>query len=131
MTVFVDTSALYAFLDADDPNHRAVRDAMGALGATPLLSHSYAVVESVALVERRLGRDAARELLDELVSKLLVIFVDRSIHDAAVSAYLAAAGGLPSLVDFTSFEVMRRLGIRTAFAIDRDFADAGFDVIPA
>lgn len=130
MTVFVDTSALYALLDADDPRHVASREAFAQLRSTPLLSHSYAVVESVALVERRLGQRAARDLLAEIVAQLHVIYVDESIHGVAVGSYLASGGRGPSLVDFTSFEVMRRHAITTAFALDRDFADAGFDVIP-
>jgi predicted nucleic acid-binding protein len=36
-----------------------------------------------------------------------------------------------SLVDWTSFLVMRRRGISTAFALDSDFAAEGFEVIPA
>jgi uncharacterized protein len=60
-----------------------------------------------------------------------VFWVDETTHGAAASAYLCSRASGPSLVDFTSFEVMRKLGIRTAFAVDRDFADAGFDVIPA
>jgi predicted nucleic acid-binding protein len=130
VSVFVDTSALFAFLDSADANHVVIRDTLDELGSTPLVSHSYVVTESVALVERRLGRAAVRDLLGELVSQLLVIFVDRSTHDAAVNAYLGSAGRSPSLVDFTSFEVMRQFGIRRALAVDRDFADAGFDVIP-
>jgi predicted nucleic acid-binding protein len=35
-----------------------------------------------------------------------------------------------SLVDCTSFEVMRRLGITSAFAIDRHFVEQGFEVLP-
>jgi len=31
-----------------------------------------------------------------------------------------------SLVDYTTFEVMRREGIRQAFAFDPHFAEAGF-----
>jgi predicted nucleic acid-binding protein len=36
-----------------------------------------------------------------------------------------------SLVDWTSFLVMRRRGISTAFALDPDFAVEGFEVMPA
>lgn len=130
MTVFVDTSALYALLDASEPSHAACHAQFAQLKATPLLSHSYVVIESVALVERRLGFQAVRDLLDELVSQLDVVYVDEAIHGAAVAGYLASGTGRPSLVDFTSFEVMRKLGIRTAFAGDRYLEHAGFDVIP-
>ena len=129
MTVFVDTSVLYAILDADDPSHEASRAEFARLKSTPLVSHSYVVLESVAIVERRLGRAAARDLLKELIAQIQIVYIDDSIHGPAVSAYLSSAG--PSLVDCTSFEVMRRAGIRTALAVDSDFTDAGFEVIPA
>ncbi|MGH3136565.1 MAG: type II toxin-antitoxin system VapC family toxin [Gaiellaceae bacterium] len=131
MTVFVDTSALYALLDADDPRHVDVKKSFASLDGTRLLSHSYVVVESVALVERRLGRSATRDLLVELVTQIAVLYVDESIHNAATSAYFSSGPTGPSLVDFTSFEVMRLRGVRTALAVDRDFADAGFQVLPA
>ena len=55
--------------------------------------------------------------------------MDPKLHEAAVSAFLAARGAL-SLVDCVSFEVMRRLAIPTAFAFDRDFERAGFRTLP-
>lgn len=126
----MDTSALYALLAADDPRHADVKQSFNNLAGASLLSHSYVVVESSALVERRLGRSATRDLLERLVGQVRVVYIDESIHDAATSAYLASGTAGPSLVDFTSFEVMRRRGIRTALAVDRDFTDAGFEVIP-
>lgn len=44
---------------------------------------------------------------------------------------MLAAGRRVSLVDWTSFLVMRRRGITTAFAFDADFAAEGFQVTPA
>jgi predicted nucleic acid-binding protein len=44
-------------------------------------------------------------------------------------AFLAAGSEGPSLVDCTSFEVMRRRAIATAFAFDRHFEAAGFAVL--
>jgi predicted nucleic acid-binding protein len=43
---------------------------------------------------------------------------------------LVASRRQVSLVDLVSFEVMRREGIDTAFAFDRDFERAGFQVVP-
>jgi predicted nucleic acid-binding protein len=43
---------------------------------------------------------------------------------------LAAVRRDVSLVDWVSFEVMRRSGIGTAFAFDRDFRRHGFATIP-
>lgn len=130
MTVFVDTSALYIALDADDEMHQQVVGTLRGLLEEPLVTHSYVVAESTALVERRLGRRHARRLLTHLLAPVEVVWIDERIHRAATSAYLATTRRGPSLVDCTSFEVMRTLGLGTAFAVDRDFADAGFDVIP-
>jgi predicted nucleic acid-binding protein len=130
VTVFVDTSALYIALDAEDEFHEEVAGAFRDLQGQGLVTNNYVVTESVALVERRLRRQCARHLLTHLLAPIEIVWVDESIHGHATSGYLAAGSTGPSLVDFTSFEVMRRRGIRTALTVDRDFADAGFDVLP-
>jgi predicted nucleic acid-binding protein len=129
--MFVDTSALYALMDRDDRNHAgAARFWSGINVAEPLVTHSYVLVETSALVQRRLGIEALRVLVDELTLPISTVFVDRTVHDAAVSGVLAAQLRQLSLVDMVSFEVMRRAGIRTAFAFDDHFARFGFDVQP-
>ncbi|MDP8943935.1 MAG: PIN domain-containing protein [Actinomycetota bacterium] len=132
MTVLADTSALYAFLDGDDANHlRATAYFQDRLGAAePLLTHNYVVVEAAALVQRRLGSAAVRALLEDVAPRLGVVWVDEELHRAAVAALLAAVRRRVSLVDWMSFEVMRRRGIDAAFAFDRDFAAQGFRTLP-
>lgn len=131
MAVFVDTSALYAVLDRDDGCHRAAAEAFGALlDGSELVTHSYVVVETTALVQRRLGTDAVRALTDDLLPACELVFVDESLHTAAVAALLAARSSEVSLVDWASFELMRRLGIGEAFAFDEDFREQGFSLVP-
>lgn len=131
--VLVDTAALYALLDEDDRVHERARAWFAGPGSDPalrLVSHTYVVVEAAALVHRRLGAEAVRVLLDDLVPALAVRAVDDRLHERAVAAYLA---GLPrdvSLVDRVSFEVMREEAIDTAFTFDDDFRDHGFSVVP-
>ncbi|MFN8188076.1 MAG: PIN domain-containing protein [Gaiellales bacterium] len=131
MSVFVDTSALYAVLDRDDRNHAAAAETLTALldGET-LVTHGYAVVEATALVQRRLGMEAVRSLADDLLPALELVFVDESLHRAAVASLLACGARDVSLVDWTSFELMRRLAIAEAFAFDDDFARQGFTLLP-
>lgn len=83
-----------------------------------------------ALVQRRLGSVATRFLLEDLVPSLEVVWVDQHLHDNAVSAVLAGLRRRVSLVDWVSFEVMRRQGIERAFAFDRDFVAQGFETVP-
>ena len=131
MSVFVDTSALYAVLDADDPNHAAASSVFRELRERDRLTHNYVAVEATALVERRLGRRGVRDLHERLLPAMEIHWIDAATHAAAVAALLArgARRGV-SLVDHASFEVMRRVGVQTAFAFDRDFAGEGFRILP-
>lgn len=95
-----------------------------------LLTHNYVVVEAVTLVQRRLGPDAARDLLEAVLPPIDVVWVGEELHEAAVAAFLAGVRRKISLVDWVSFELMRRRGIETAFAFDRDFARQGFTTVP-
>jgi predicted nucleic acid-binding protein len=128
VSVFVDTSAVYALLDADDSNHeRALRAGERLLGEE-LVTHSYVIVELVSLVRRRLGAEAAARLIDEVLPAIDVTDVDAALRGRALAAFRAATPSNVSLVDRTSFEFMRQRGIRRAWAMDADFAAAGFEL---
>ena len=68
MSVFVDTSALFAILDADDQNHEQAKQAWVSLitQGTDLVCTSYILVEAFALVQRRLGMEAVRVLQEDM-----------------------------------------------------------------
>lgn len=128
MIVFVDTSAFLAVLDAGDRNFRKARVAWERLvsSAEALICHNYVLVEASALVQRRLGLAALRALEEDVLPLVRTIWVEEDVHRAAVGALFAAADRSLSLVDCVSFEVMRRSGIRTAFAFDAHFKERGF-----
>jgi predicted nucleic acid-binding protein len=134
-SVFVDTSALYAGLDADDANGEAAVMAWQRLlddveaGDVELVSHSGVITESAALVQRRLGMVATRVLLDDLLRTMTIVWVDAELHARASAALLAANRRDVSLVDWTSFEIMRERAIDVAFAFDDDFAAQGFALL--
>lgn len=129
MTVFVDTSALYALLSADDPMHRRAAEAFLGLEDSELLTHNYVVVECCALAHRRLGPTAARNLVSDVLSPIELVWIDEPVHRVASATFLSSGANGPSLVDCASFEVMRLRTIQTAFAFDRHFTDAGFDML--
>lgn len=131
MTVFVDTSALYALLDADDANRAPAVERLAALqeSGAALLTHSYVIVESAALVQRRLGVRAAIALHDDLLAVVSVERVGEDLHRAGWTALRAARQRHVSLVDHVSFELMRRRRIDTAFAFDDDFEREGFRLL--
>ena len=135
--IFVDTSALYALLDADDDHHAAAARGWERLldemesGRHRGITHYGVVVETSALVQRRLGMQAVGELHDSVLEILVVEDVDTDLHKRAVAAMLAAGRRAVSLVDWTSFELMRARSITHALAFDDDFTERGFHPPPS
>lgn len=131
-SLFVDTSALYALHDRDDHQHAAAariwRSMLDVLadGDLRVVTHSAVIVETSALVQRRLGMAALRDLHHETLPVLEIVWVRADLHQRAVSALLAADRRDVSLVDWTSFELARDRGITRVFAFDDDFVVQGF-----
>ncbi len=132
MTVFVDTSAFYAILDAAVFEHEPARERWPALlaGDETLVTSNYAIVETVALVQHRLGLAAVETLFRDMLPAVGVLWVDATLHEAAVALLLSAARRRLSLVDCASFAAMRAHGLDTAFAFDRHFTEQGLTVVP-
>jgi len=129
MTVFADTSALYALLDRDDRFHSAARATFAGLAGEEILTHSYVLVEMIALTQRRLGANAVRRFSQDFLPVLNTVWVDEATHNSGLAALLAALPTDVSLVDFVSFQVMRERGVARAFAFDEDFQEAGFSTL--
>jgi len=132
LTTFVDTSAVLALLDADDPRHSDVDTVWSKLilSQEDLVSSNYVLVELLALLQRRLGMEAVKAIQSILVPLLDIQWVDMELHGAAMETFLKASRRRLSLVDCTSFEIMRRREIRRAFALDGHFPEHGFEQIP-
>lgn len=95
-----------------------------------LVTHNYAIVETASLALTRIGAAGIRNLFAGIAPRLEIVWVEPDLHETAVAALLAAGRRRPSLVEWVSFEVMRREGIDVAFAFDRDFKRQGFRVVP-
>jgi predicted nucleic acid-binding protein len=131
MSVFVDTSALYAVLDRDDQHHRSANKLWRGLleGSERLITSNYVIVESCALMQSRLGMRALRVLHDDVLPVIESYWVTADDHHAAMEALIVADRRGLSLVDCASFVAMRRLALRRVFAFDEDFARQGFDTL--
>lgn len=132
MTVFIDTSAFLAIFASDDRYHEAAQTTWRVLineGET-LLCNNYVLVETLTLLQRRLGMDAARSFQFNVLPSVNVHWVDEQIHGRAITALLATDRRSLSLVDCSAFESMRLYGIVRAFTFDPHYTDHGFEKLP-
>ena len=132
MNIFIDTSAFLAVLDGSDRNHKCANPFWAQIISREevLLCHNYILVETSAVLLRRIGMKAVRVFEQDIIPVLHIIWVTKEVHSAAVSAHLMADQRSLSLVDCVSFEVMRRTGVLKAFAFDRHFRDYGYEINP-
>ena len=134
-TVFIDTSGWLPLFTAREPQQAQVTEAFARLveERRGLITSNLVVAELHGLVTRRRGTGIGLALLDQLHTdpRYEVHFVDRTLETAAIDHWIRPFRDQRfSLTDAVSFEIMRRDGIRQAFAIDRRFSAAGFELIP-
>jgi predicted nucleic acid-binding protein len=133
MRVFVDTSGLYSVIDRSDTNHAAARSIWQRLLNVDdtLVTSNYILVEINALIQHRLGMAAVADLHASIVPALNLVWIDEILHQSAVSVQLATNHRKLSLVDCTSFEICRRMGIVHVFAFDRHFTEQNLILLTA
>ena len=128
--VFVDTSAILALLIASDQAHEDAASAFARLreeGAA-LTTTSYVLVETYALLGRRVGRDAVLDFRHGFAPLFEMTWVDERLHERGLDLLADRPRGV-SLVDAVSFACMRELRIDRAFAFDRHFDREGFEMV--
>jgi predicted nucleic acid-binding protein len=132
VSAFVDTSAFYALLVRTDGAHETVRTAFARLLADgrPLWTTSFVLVETMALLQHRIGLAASRDFDEDVLPVVRVRWVDEPLYRLGIDRLWREDRRQLSLVDAISFECMRHQGIDTALAVDPHFAEAGFVVLP-
>ena len=121
MSLFVDTSVWYAAADSSDINNARAQAILAAGEA--LITSDHVLVETWILLRHRIGRHAAERFWDGLRSGVAVVeLVGAADLEAAWQMGISYRDQDFSVVDRTSFAVMRRLGIDRAASFDNDFA---------
>ncbi len=123
MPVLLDSSALYALIDAVDPAHNAVREGLAAEPGAIIVPQS-ALVETCYLVQTRLGDAVERAFLAGLLTSAWRIeaLTDDDLRRAIeiLDRYADARLGF---VDASTCAIAERLGVRRIYTLDRpDFS---------
>lgn len=127
--VFVDTGAFLAKELANDQHHEMATIAWRGLieGRTALFSSEHVFDETVTLIARRTTYAWAAEWgRDALASGIFWLRANQSEWGEALRLMRKFADQSVSFTDCVSFVLMRREGLRDAFAFDGHFAAAGF-----
>ena len=129
--IYVDTSVFYALLDRADRFHKEASALWVALmdNNFTFITSNYVVVETVALLQKKIGFEAARLWYRDILSVLNVLWVDADAHQKAYELWLNLGRISLSFVDCTSFVTMHHHQIERAFCFKRVFKIHGFNLI--
>ena len=131
--VFVDSGAWIALAASSDALHETAREQWTTLRGVGARLHTSipVVIETFTFLERKANRDVAIAWKDSIYRPGTVKLLPCELRDLEQSwAYFQRTEFHKlSAVDATSFAIMRRSGIRTAFAFDYHFAIAGFKFV--
>jgi uncharacterized protein len=124
--ILVDTSAYYALADRSDQHHPA---AVGFVKANdrPLVTTDLIVIETLNLVQARLGPAPAIALGKRLFAPATTTMLKVTDHDLAQAwrLFQRYRDKTISFTDCTTFALMARLEMATAFVFDIHFRQYG------
>lgn len=129
--IFVDTSAWYALVDADDSDHAAAVT-FHTTNKIPLVTTDALFSETLTLIRYRIGIDAALTFGQMLKASLFIriITVTPADEELAWSIFSKYRDQDFSFADCSSFAVMQRMKLDTAFTFDHHFSVMKFIVVP-
>jgi len=132
-SIFIDTSAFYALMDRSDRYHAKAADLWSLCLEEEMLleTSNYVVIESMALLQGRLGFEAASLWYRDMLDVVLVRWLDEGLHNPALDLWLGLGRRKLSFVDCTSFIYMRHFKLNKVFGFDPHFAEQGFELMPA
>ncbi len=128
MNIFADTSGLFALLVKNDYMYVRANENFNyfAENNVQLVTSSFVLVETTALLQRRIGMAPVHDFNAKILPLLEVVWADDKWYARAIQRVLVLNNKNVSLVDCLSFEIMDSLEIECAFAFDKHFEESGF-----
>jgi predicted nucleic acid-binding protein len=121
MSIFVDTSIWYAAVDSSDCSNARAKAILKS--GEPLVTTDHILIETWMLLKGRIGIKTAERFWERLRDGVAALEqVGPADLEAAWQIGVAWKDQDFSIVDRTSFAVMRRLGIERAASLDDHFA---------
>lgn len=126
--IFVDSSFWVALQLPRDEHHSEAQTLLRNWAGRPWFTSNHVRGETWTYLRRKTWQAVAVQFLDALerTPRIRVEFTGERLEQEALEWLRRHDERDYSFVDATSFALMRKLGIREAFAFDGDFAAAGF-----
>jgi predicted nucleic acid-binding protein len=132
--VFVDTGAFVALRNRGEREHRLARETLTALieERAQLLTSNFVFAETYTALLVRVGRSEAIEWGRRFRASeaIELIRIEEGVERDAWEILESHHDKPWSYVDATSFALMKREQVQTAFAFDRHFAQRGLVLLP-
>ncbi|MBC7130303.1 type II toxin-antitoxin system VapC family toxin [Candidatus Bathyarchaeota archaeon] len=138
MKLFIDSSAYIAFYNERDEKHREAEKFIeeiknGVFGPVIFYTTDYIfdeVVTSILLLTKR--KDLAIKVGEAIISSKVtrIVKVDDTTFKNAWDMFIKFKDKLWSFTDCTSFALMKRYKLATAFTFDEHYRQAGFKTLP-
>lgn len=131
--IFVDTSGWVALFVDNDQNHKKAVSIFEDIKSSKALVYTsdYIIDETITTILAR-GNHKQSVLAGEALftSKIIkIIHVSADYLQSAWELYRKYKDKSFSFTDVTSFVIMKNLGIRKAFAFDKEFLQAGIELM--
>lgn len=130
--VFIDTSAIYALLNLKDENHTKAVNYYEILKKKNaiIITTNYIIDETYTLLMIRKGQEFAVDFIDKLRITFNIFYIEKTDDDQAIEILKKYIDKNFSFTDAVSFHIMKSNNIKTAFAFDKHFIQAGFKTLP-
>jgi predicted nucleic acid-binding protein len=133
--VFVDATAWIAIASAKDENHEAASEYIrnAAESGILLFTTRFIFAETLIFIRKRVSVEKAIEFGGYLQGspQVKMLEVQPELHEKAWEIFTKYRDWRDlSYVDCLSFAIMKKSGLRTAFAFDDDFRRFGFEKVP-
>ncbi len=129
--IYVDTSAFYALIDRSDRFHNKASVCWRKLldSRCRLVTTNYVVWDTLGLLQRRIGFDAASLWHRDILGIIDVKWIDADIYQRAYELWLHLGKNRLGMVDCVSFVAMRQTLIERAFCFKSHFLNYGFALV--
>lgn len=130
MKIYADTSGLIALLVRNDLMHVRAKQNFAYFSRykAQLVTSAFVLVETTALLQRRIGLAPVHDFQAKIFPLLKVVWVDGEWYSRALQRLFALNRRNVSLVDCLSFEIMESHEIETVFGFDKHFEENGFTI---